>query len=1019
MKTIMSKLTRISYKRMLSILIAVLLVAGSGTLVSQVQETLAGPTGTSRTITGTKTAQVNGNLKNPGTEIVPVAVSADDTITYEITADKPENAEPDKKYDVLFMLDWSGSMDSAMTGFPETPVGAKDPGGALGYSKRLVMEMSDFVMENYPDSRIAVLGHNSSGNNLGNPSELNLQYDTPFVGEDEYEDVIKKSFSIEPALGDDDNPTALRAAVEKMEGDESKLTTFGIDNWWVDDNVKEVIVRDELEKGRIPVIVMISDFQIQTDAEWKDRLKPLAQRFAAIDDDAILLTIRTDHAENHRGVPQNTDYTQQKYTDLMKANLAPMGMDTWSFTIIDDKTAYDAGFDQFKGDFLYSVPIPVSFSIIDEIPVGLEVDTAQFNGGTNKGGYDPKTRTVTWDLSDPIRYEPGKSHTVSVVTKVIESSGEMTYRNQAFVKHGELKNPTNPTFHRQKDPNTGGTTPPTDGKKSASVKGGPFETGSEDERIVVATGDKITYKIEVEKPVSLKQDAKYDVLFVLDMSESMNGKMGGGGTAREHMNNIAKSMSTYIFQNYPDSRVAFIGATGYYNTANSFSAANFNDSRYVNMGLQTPFMTNAQYLAQLSSFNTALDNSVKFPVDDNAQFLAAAVNTMRSTPTTYGELAGVGNQKTTVRRDAGISDVSERIPVIMVISDFQMTEAFGTHSNQTNKAQSNSAPEPYWSASMKRQADAFDEYSRAEYGSRAFLMTVRLDHAGNLPSSGNFYSEESYNKLMRDNVVPASRGWSLVPVHNNATYAVSLDLVKKEFAGRVSKPSSYFKITDKVPEGLTVDTIKISHQGKYDEQTRTITWDLTNSTYAAGGYELTFDATVEASAGERIYDNQAVVIHSGRESLTNWTYHRKPEEPKTKTLHLRQVVLNSNESTELPYTGFFTLKNGSKTYSVTTDSNGQGTEVAFRSISVAFEGGSKVYDISPILPQYYEYVGFITTPSYAVGSHDPAQRQTGQAKADFTSNNEIWMTVYIRPKGDSGKHSWSFATNDFRSIVLD
>jgi hypothetical protein len=139
--------------------------------------------------------------------------------------------------------------------------------------------------------------------------------------------------------------------------------------------------------------------------------------------------------------------------------------------------------------------------------------------------------------------------------------------------------------------------------------------------------------------------------------------------------------------------------------------------------------------------------------------------------------------------------------------------------------------------------------------------------------------------------------------------------------------------------------------------------------------------------------------------------------PASPTLHLRQIVLDYDGSTTLPYKGYFNLEHDSRITNVTTDSDKLGgSEVDFRSIDVTLSGSDMVYLINNVLPQYYDYDGFIATTSYTVGDHDPLSRVSTPAQADFDGETEIWVTVYIRPRPNPGRHDWSFRVNDFGVI---
>ena len=139
------------------------------------------------------------------------------------------------------------------------------------------------------------------------------------------------------------------------------------------------------------------------------------------------------------------------------------------------------------------------------------------------------------------------------------------------------------------------------------------------------------------------------------------------------------------------------------------------------------------------------------------------------------------------------------------------------------------------------------------------------------------------------------------------------------------------------------------------------------------------------------------------------------EKPSIYTLHLRQVVLGHDGGTALPYTGYFNLTNSGTTFSVTTDSNMDGLHVDFRDIIVTFSDEAEmIYFINAIVPQYYVYDGFVF--SEADTQHDPADRSGSPAGVDFAHCTDLWVTVYIKPLPDPGKHNWDMKPNDFGVI---
>jgi hypothetical protein len=151
---------------------------------------------------------------------------------------------------------------------------------------------------------------------------------------------------------------------------------------------------------------------------------------------------------------------------------------------------------------------------------------------------------------------------------------------------------------------------------------------------------------------------------------------------------------------------------------------------------------------------------------------------------------------------------------------------------------------------------------------------------------------------------------------------------------------------------------------------------------------------------------------------TNRTYHRagEVEDPVFK-LHLRQIILErSNNSVELPPWGYMRLTNGTTVNNVTTESGLQGLGVTnFTDFIVDISEADPLCRIVDILPQYFEYAGYVATNSAV--EHDPNTRLQGEIALDSSKHNEYWVTVYLRPKQTvPGDYTWDFRTNVFGEI---
>ncbi len=140
-------------------------------------------------------------------------------------------------------------------------------------------------------------------------------------------------------------------------------------------------------------------------------------------------------------------------------------------------------------------------------------------------------------------------------------------------------------------------------------------------------------------------------------------------------------------------------------------------------------------------------------------------------------------------------------------------------------------------------------------------------------------------------------------------------------------------------------------------------------------------------------------------------------------MHIRQVVVNRHSSVvPLPQNGYMTLDNQDVNGTVKSNINvicaSGNNQVEYTNFY--FGIAPQVEDffaVNPIIPQNYQYAGNFV--SYSTGSADFAQAATGAIKVDYTTDKEVWITVYIEPiTEEPGYYEWDSAVNDFGKIQL-
>ena len=181
-------------------------------------------------------------------------------------------------------------------------------------------------------------------------------------------------------------------------------------------------------------------------------------------------------------------------------------------------------------------------------------------------------------------------------------------------------------------------------------------------------------------------------------------------------------------------------------------------------------------------------------------------------------------------------------------------------------------------------------------------------------------------------------------------------------------------------------------------------------TYYYAGYSLDGDAVVTLEpppTGEvflGVTDSEHVITYFYR-SLT--------------TLHVRQVVLLDGVKTEvdLPLMGYLKLTSAkdsqTQTIPATCYSGREGTP--YTSYALPLDIDDIECLVKLIVPQYYTFEGHIITPDS--GDHDSEYRETSPPNGEITLNfgvaGELWLTLYIAPRGAPGYRTVSYATNDF------
>jgi hypothetical protein len=352
-------------------------------------------------------------IQSNGTEAAPVDVNINDIVEYTLNVlnDNKEVIEK-QQYDIVFALDWSGSM-----------------GGVRDKSRDLVLQMSQKVFENYPGSRVAVMGMNCTENIQYVPQYTVLQIDTPFVGPADYATTIANAYALTPLYAQDDCPMFISAATDKLSGDTS--ITYGTDTSYP----RKAIPRTDF--ARTPVIVMISDW-ISTAQEAV--LSSLNRYHEALPDGIFI------------GVNYNRSYGAATQTTEAINSYKAVSPDKWAWVELNYSLTAQEGFNRVWAAFdtyVPSAPPAIIGDVSDLLPAGMAYVNS--TPTASSATVDPTTgRTrVTWSAASLAQ---GMT-TFKIQARVNKTRASLTdYMNTASVTvAGEGAVYTNSTYHRMEN----------------------------------------------------------------------------------------------------------------------------------------------------------------------------------------------------------------------------------------------------------------------------------------------------------------------------------------------------------------------------------------------------------------------------------------------------------------------------------------------------------------------------------------------------------------------------------------
>ena len=145
---------------------------------------------------------------------------------------------------------------------------------------------------------------------------------------------------------------------------------------------------------------------------------------------------------------------------------------------------------------------------------------------------------------------------------------------------------------------------------------------------------------------------------------------------------------------------------------------------------------------------------------------------------------------------------------------------------------------------------------------------------------------------------------------------------------------------------------------------------------------------------------------------------------KVAIFHLKQVIIEPSEELTIPLEGHFQFYNTKEenlndVNSVTnaiTKSGDISNEPAYKAIKLFPAIGYYHYQIEPIVPSYYAYIGYQVTTTDS--SHSPETMVKGQKLyLKFEQEETYWITIYLKPTEIHPQiYSWDYRNNEFGKI---
>ena len=996
-------------------------------------------------------AQKDARIKDPVTGLYPgspsngspgsrVELGRDDTLKYTIGVTNPNPPYQGPSYDIIYNLDWSASM----SGSPNYRLLAKDV--ALKFSRK--------VFDNYPDSRVALMGTNTqnSHNLSGQKEHFFLEVESDFYADWQYTPAFDSIYPTTFVQDGDDMPLGLQASIEKLLGDDSNV--YG--GAPVDGPFPAVGVRQinypRLDMSRIPVIIQLSDWELDVPSggpsgnydpnylnsptHLDPTLRPAWTRmrnqltdFKNYFGDGVFIGVSFPGYNNafNRGALASA---------VAAIEPAP---NKWGTVEALSTHSADNLADLLWDEFTRTAPLfPNGCTVTDTLPKGLVTSVGNVSVSPPAAAADA-TITVTVDSNGQyvveVEFDTFPEGTFSIDIICTVAGGELTkyeLDNQATItyEHGgnTYDDETNTTYH--KIPTYNVTTRWAEYSSPVAA----FLPGHPDRVDPIIRGN--TYYLD-NNPVTG------------DMIDIPYTKPG----------DIPRTYEYYGYATSTDGGATYSAVTTGPPPGAGFAV---NSNLIIVLYFRTTYQIIEQFHDDASPYLQIFPDGSPITVYSGDSWDPAShattippIRWIAGYPYTYDTLANHYKQELDTNpvktpRTTGYTNIQEDHIVIYPYTkgqrtDFVVTETFRKFTDPTQRVNAATNPDIPTNVPGGNDFDLASGIPPKDIGSYTYVG-YQIDGGtiiyGMPPAppahlltyvTANHDITYLYAELATKTAQvyhggtgtpdPEDTGTLMVPVialpGDDILYIVKLTIP----AGLAQTGS--VTVTDELPKGLSTNNGNVSHGGvvSYNATTEryTVTWTLTFPTAPppSGTLNLTARATVVTRA---TYVNEADVTLNNQAYIdtytTNYTVHDHVL-PGPKTLHIRQIILARSPGTtyaELPPVGFFTAANSGTSTSLLSTSGLWGYGATPFTIYTFPESVDLEYFTDNLVPQHYEWKDYELTRDPLV-AHDRTHLTVGRpALLDYQDEREYWLTVYLTPRTLSGAYSWGFKTNNVGTI---